>query len=216
MGYKRSYSLSDRLVMQIDAALNTLLPSQDTRARVSPAETSAPDSYLDKKARRDSGRLMRVNHTGEVCAQALYQGQSLTAKSDRLFENMSKSAEDERDHLVWCSERLKQLDTSVSILNPFFYFTSFLMGAAVSSISEEVSLGFVSATEELVAAHIRQHLIMLSPKDFKSRAILKQMLVEEEGHSRSAMQAGGRPFPLIVKLIMGLASKVMTKTTRFF
>ena len=208
----RHYSPADRLLMQADTALRTLLPFSGQPTRPSPAITCHETELNDKDARHVAG-LMRINHTGEVCAQALYQGQSLTARLPQIRERMEQAADEEIDHLVWCEQRLKQLDSHTSVLNPLFYGLSFGIGATAGLISDRVSLGFVAATEDQVCKHLDEHLKQLPPTDEKSRAILEQMRLDEARHSTMALNAGGIRFPLPVKLGMTLLSKVMTKTT---
>ena len=156
---------------------------------------------------------MRINHTGEVCAQALYQGQALTAKLPEVREAMEEAADEEIDHLVWCEERIKDLGSHTSRLNPAFYALSFGIGAIAGKISDKVSLGFVAATEEQVCSHLSKHMTSLPKQDEKSKAVLLQMLEDEAKHATSAIEAGGARFPLPVKLGMTALSKVMTKAT---
>ncbi|GBH14715.1 Demethoxyubiquinone hydroxylase [Pseudomonas syringae pv. actinidiae] len=157
--------------------------------------------------------LMRINHTGEVCAQALYQGQALTAKLPKVRKAMEHAAEEEIDHLVWCEQRIHQLGSHTSVLNPLFYGLSFGIGAVAGVISDRVSLGFVAATEDQVCKHLGEHLEQLPIEDGKSRAILEQMLSDEEHHAESALEAGGFRFPAPIKFGMGVLAKVMTKST---
>jgi ubiquinone biosynthesis monooxygenase Coq7 len=156
---------------------------------------------------------MRVNHTGEVCAQALYQGQALLARSEPTREKLLTAAREEADHLAWCEARLSELEAAPSRLNPLFYMASFALGAATALAGDKVSLGFVHATEERVASHLRTHLKALPGEDRKSQLILQQMLTDEERHGEEALSHGGQEFPGPVKHAMGLASKLMTRTT---
>ncbi|EWH00045.1 2-nonaprenyl-3-methyl-6-methoxy-1,4-benzoquinol hydroxylase [Halomonas sp. BC04] len=157
-------------------------------------------------------RLMRVNHTGEVCAQALYQGQGCTAKLPEVREQMEHSAQEEIDHLAWCDERLQELGGRTSLLNPLFYAASFGLGAVAGAVGDRVSLGFVAATEEQVGKHLNEHLQTLPPGDHRSRAVLRQMAIDEAHHAQLALEAGGARFPAPVKFGMSLMSKVMTKS----
>ena len=150
---------------------------------------------------------MRINHTGEVCAQALYQGQALTAKLPQVRIAMEHAAEEEVDHLAWCEQRIHQLGSHTSILNPLFYGMSFGIGAVAGLISDKVSLGFVAATEDQVCKHLNEHLEQLPAEDEKSRAILEQMRIDEEQHAESALEAGGFRFPAPVKFGMSLMAK---------
>jgi ubiquinone biosynthesis monooxygenase Coq7 len=153
---------------------------------------------------------MRVNHTGEVCAQALYQGQALTAKMSTVREEMQQAAAEEVDHLVWCEQRLRELDSKPSVLNPGWYGLSFALGAVAGAIGDRVSLGFVAATEERVCNHLRDHLKSLPDEDRKSRLILQKMLEDEQRHGDKALQAGGTDLPRPVKDVMTAVSKLMT------
>ncbi|HBP6730306.1 TPA: 2-polyprenyl-3-methyl-6-methoxy-1,4-benzoquinone monooxygenase [Pseudomonas aeruginosa] len=212
MSADRHYSPIDRFLLQADSALRTLLPFSGQPARPSPAIVE-PDSELSEEDTRHIAGLMRINHTGEVCAQALYQGQSLTAKLPEVREAMEEAAEEEIDHLAWCEQRIRQLGSRPSVLNPIFYGLSFGVGAAAGLVSDRVSLGFVAATEDQVCKHLDEHLAQIPQEDRKSRAILEQMRIDEEQHSSNALAAGGLRFPAPVKLGMSLLAKVMTKST---
>ncbi|EMX1035375.1 2-polyprenyl-3-methyl-6-methoxy-1,4-benzoquinone monooxygenase [Pseudomonas aeruginosa] len=212
MSADRHYSPIDRFLLQADSALLTLLPFSGQPARPSPAIVE-PDGELSEEDTRHIAGLMRINHTGEVCAQALYQGQSLTAKLPEVREAMEEAAEEEIDHLAWCEQRIRQLGSRPSVLNPIFYGLSFGVGAAAGLVSDRVSLGFVAATEDQVCKHLDEHLAQIPQEDRKSRAILEQMRIDEEQHSSNALAAGGLRFPAPVKLGMSLLAKVMTKST---
>ncbi|HWV08862.1 MULTISPECIES: 2-polyprenyl-3-methyl-6-methoxy-1,4-benzoquinone monooxygenase [unclassified Pseudomonas] len=212
MASDRHYSPIDRLLLQADTALRTLLPFSGQPGRPSPALVR-PETELDEQQTRHVAGLMRINHTGEVCAQALYQGQALTAKLPHIRAAMEHAAEEEIDHLAWCEQRIRQLGSHPSVLNPLFYGLSFGVGAVAGMISDKVSLGFVAATEDQVVKHLDEHLQQIPEHDEKSRAILEQMRIDEEQHSTSALEAGGLRFPAPVKFGMTLLSKVMTKST---
>jgi ubiquinone biosynthesis monooxygenase Coq7 len=156
---------------------------------------------------------MRVNHTGEVCAQALYQGQALTARMPIVRNEMQQAAQEEVDHLVWCEERLRELGSHTSYLNPVWYGMSFALGAVAGAISDKVSLGFVAATEERVCSHLREHLQQLPEEDRKSQLILQQMLEDEQRHGDNALNAGGTEFPRPLKDAMSAVSRLMTATS---
>jgi len=173
----------------------------------------ATSSTLDTTQKRHIAGLMRINHTGEVCAQALYQGQALTASLPETREKMEQAAEEEIDHLVWCEQRIGELDSHTSLLNPLFYGLSFAIGATAGAISDKVSLGFVAATEDQVCKHLDDHLQQIPETDGKSRAILEQMRIDEEQHATSALDAGGYRFPAPVKFGMSLLAKVMTSSS---
>lgn len=208
----RQYSLLDRLLNQSDQAMRTLVPGAAMAARPSPAQHLRTDAVTEQQRRHIAG-LMRINHTGEVCAQALYQGQALTAKLPEVRGKMEQAAAEEVDHLAWCEQRLRELDSRTSVLNPLFYGLSFGIGAAAGRISDRISLGFVAATEQLVERHLDDHLRQLPEDDLKSRAILEQMRDDEIEHGSQALQAGGVVFPRPVKGIMKMMSKVMTAAT---
>ncbi|MCY1393173.1 2-nonaprenyl-3-methyl-6-methoxy-1,4-benzoquinol hydroxylase [compost metagenome] len=212
MATERHYSPIDRLLLQADSAMRTLLPFSGQPSRPSPAIVQ-PDSSLSEDDSRHVAGLMRINHTGEVCAQALYQGQALTAKLPQVRKAMEHAAQEEIDHLAWCEQRIRQLGSHTSVLNPLFYGMSFGIGAVAGLISDKVSLGFVAATEHQVCKHLDEHLEQLPTEDEKSRAILEQMRVDESQHAESALEAGGFRFPAPIKFGMSLMAKVMTKST---
>lgn len=214
MSERRQFSLFDRVITEADKALRTLATGNKARGNISPASNSV-DSELTAEERRTAAGLMRVNHTGEVCAQALYQGQALTAKLPHVRKEMELAAKEEVDHLQWCDERLQQLNSHTSALNPLFYGLSFSMGALAGAVSDKVSLGFVAATEEQVCDHLKKHLTALPNNDHKSRAVVQKMLEDEARHQQTAIEAGGVEFPLPIKLGMKVLSKVMTKTTYY-
>ncbi|MCQ2046389.1 putative ubiquinone biosynthesis protein [Stutzerimonas stutzeri] len=212
MTSQRHYSPADRLLMQADSALRTLLPFSGQPARPSPAVLKNEAELSESETRHVAG-LMRINHTGEVCAQALYQGQALTARLPQVRRAMEQAADEEIDHLAWCEQRIRQLGSYTSVLNPLFYGLSFGIGATAGLISDRISLGFVAATEDQVCKHLDEHLGQLPASDDKSRAILEQMREDEQQHSTAAIEAGGLRFPAPVKFGMSLVSKVMTKAT---
>lgn len=206
----RQFTRADRLVGQFDAALRTLIPGVAQQTRPSPATPDIQDEAIDDTERRHAEGLMRINHTGEVCAQALYQGQSLTARLPEVREQMEEAAQEEIDHLAWCESRIKELDGRTSVLNPLYYAASFGIGALAGAVSDKVSLGFVAATEEQVGKHLEEHLQTLPDGDRRSRAVLAQMAIDEAEHAQQALEAGGARFPAPVKFGMTLMSKVMT------
>jgi ubiquinone biosynthesis monooxygenase Coq7 len=208
----RQLSFVDRLLVGVDHAVKTLSPGTSSAARENPSATISSDKLANSDYRHIAG-LMRINHTGEVCAQALYQGQAATAKLPDVRDKMEHAALEETDHLVWCEDRLAQLDSQTSLLNPIFYALSFGIGAVAGATGDKWSLGFVAATEEQVCRHLREHLEQLPPEDKKTRAILKQMLADEEEHGAAALAAGGQNFPEPIKDVMSFLSKAMTKTT---
>ncbi|MBB5212960.1 2-polyprenyl-3-methyl-6-methoxy-1,4-benzoquinone monooxygenase [Microbulbifer hydrolyticus] len=212
MSNQRQLSGLDRLLLQADRALRTLSPGSPCHERPSPAK-SAGEAELSDTERRHAAGLMRVNHSGEVCAQALYQGQALTAKLPQVRAEMEHAADEEIDHLAWCEQRLDELGSRPSLLNPLWYGLSFGIGAAAGKVSDRVSLGFVAATEEQVCKHLESHLRELPAQDDKSRAVVEQMLVDEAKHQHAALDAGGARFPGPVKGLMTLVSKAMTSVS---
>jgi 3-demethoxyubiquinol 3-hydroxylase len=207
----RSYTLIDRLCISANNALHTLAGTRQHATRTSPG-TAVVEMPMTTEESQFSARLMRVNHTGEVCAQALYQGQALTAKLPKIRQEMERACEEEVDHLVWCAERLEQLNSHTSYLNPLFYALSFTLGAGAGAISDRLSLGFVAATEDQVVAHLEHHLGQLPESDQRSRAIVDQMRTDENAHRETALLAGGLDFPTPVKKIMTGLSRVMTQS----
>ncbi|MDK2777858.1 MAG: 2-polyprenyl-3-methyl-6-methoxy-1,4-benzoquinone monooxygenase [Pseudomonadota bacterium] len=207
----RRYSLFDKLIQNADQALRTLVPGAAQEYRPSPADKRPHHDMSEQEAQHAAG-LMRINHTGEVCAQALYQGQALTARLPEVREAMEEAAREEIDHLVWCENRVRELGSHTSVLNPLFYGMSFGIGALAGKISDRVSLGFVAATEDQVCKHLSSHMTSLPVQDERSKAILLQMLEDEAKHATTALSAGGHKFPLPVKLAMTAVSKVMTKS----
>ena len=201
----------DQLLTQADAALRTLAGSPRAK-RKSPGNENS-ESELNSAEKALSAGLMRVNHSGEVCAQALYQGQALTAKKPSMQRDMEHAASEEIDHMAWCEQRLQALDSHTSKLNPLWYGLSFGLGAGAGAISDRLSLGFVAATEEQVCNHLTEHLEKLPASDTKSRAIIEQMLIDENAHAASALNNGGLLFPTPVKKAMRLISKAMTLTS---
>jgi len=207
----RQQSRADRLIHQFDTVLRTLMPQAASSQRANPADGVA-EGVLDDQERRHAAGLMRISHTGEVCAQALYQGQSVTAKLPHVRKQMEQSALEEFDHLAWCDERLEQLHSRTSYLNPFFYVTSFGIGAATGAVSDRISLGVIAAVEEQAGQHLDAHQKSLPAGDMRSRAILRQIASDEAHHSQLALEGGGVRYPAPVKWGMRLVSKVMTKS----
>lgn len=205
-------SFLDKAVLQFDRALQTLVPHAAKSTRESPANL-IDEAELDHDERKHASGLMRVNHTGEVCAQALYAGQATTAKLEAIRTEMEHAADEEIDHLVWCEQRLDNLNSKPSLLNPLFYSASFIIGAGAGLISDKLSLGFVAATEDQVCIHLQKHMQDLPTKDKKSKAVLTQMHIDEAKHKEMALNAGGYEFPKPIMAIMTQVSKIMTTTT---
>lgn len=207
----RDYSPFDHALMNLDQAVRTVFGKPLTTERPDPA-TSLPEPNLTDQQRRHVAGLMRINHTGEVCAQALYQGQAMTAQLPQVRENMERSAQEENDHLVWCESRIEALGAHKSLLNPLWYAGSFTIGALAGLAGDKWSLGFVVETEHQVENHLNEHLSQLPASDAKTRAVLEQMKEDEIHHAEVAQRAGGAPLPLPVKLAMKATSKLMTKS----
>lgn len=203
--------MRDQVIAVVDDGLRTVFKRAPRPQRPSPG-ASHEDAALDADERSLSGRLMRVNHSGEVCAQALYRGGSFAARSPKVRENMDQAAAEESDHLAWTEERLHTLESRTSVLNPLWYVGSFLIGAVAGAAGDKWSLGFVAETERQVVAHLDGHLRRIPEKDLPSRAILEQMRSDEERHSTCAISAGAVELPASIKGLMRLASRVMTRT----
>ena len=202
----------DRWLVSADNALRTVGGAAHA-ARPCPVPESPADTLpLADADRRLSGALMRVNHVGEVCAQALYQAQALTARTPELRQQMQQAAREELDHLAWTEQRLQELGDRPSLLNPLWYAGSFAIGLLAGRLGDAASLGFVVETERQVEQHLAGHLDRLPATDERSRAIVHQMRVDERQHADDALQAGGASLPAPVKWMMRGAAKVMTTT----
>jgi len=201
--------------MLADNSLKTLLGGYQTTERAKPRPVKEDSLELTPEEAKHSAGLMRINHTGEVCAQALYQGQALTARLPEVRGKMEEAAAEENDHLEWCAERLDQLDSHVSVFNPLWYASSFAIGAVAGLAGDKWSLGFVAETEHQVVRHLDSHLEKLPQSDMESRAILEQMREDELHHATTAIAAGGAELPDPIKGMMGVMSKVMTSTVYY-
>ena len=201
----------DRLIHGFDGLLRTVARVKPEPQLPSPSRGALVDPMTDDEI-RVSGGLMRVNHTGEICAQGLYNGQALFASDEATGTALAKAAEEELDHLAWCRERLHELNAKPSILDPLWYSVSFALGAGAALVSDKVSLGFVHATEENVERHLRDHLQRLPASDHASRQILQQMLDDEIRHGQTALDQGGQQLPTPVRRLMWEGAKLMTHT----
>lgn len=208
---QRHYSPLDEVLVRADQALRTLFGRPQTTERTNPG-LGRGDAPLSAEERNHVGRLMRINHTGEVCAQALYQGQALTARRPAVRAKMERSAREESDHLDWCETRLRELGNRPSLLNPLFYGGAFTLGALAGLAGDRWSLGFVVETERQVEVHLDGHLDEVPEVDQKTRAILEQMKRDEVRHANLAVAAGGTPLPGAVKGVMRVAARVMTSS----
>jgi ubiquinone biosynthesis monooxygenase Coq7 len=204
----RTLSTIDLVLAEIDHALRTV-SAGSPGGSPSPAD-AVPEAELNAAEQRHAAGLMRINHSGEVCAQALYRGQALTAKSAATRADMKAAAREEEDHLDWCQRRLDDLDAHPSRLNPVWYAASFALGAGAGLVGDRLGLGFVAATEDQVCEHLRDHLDRLPDQDERSRALVARMLDDEAAHAHRARRAGALTFPGPVKVAMTLASRLMT------
>ena len=204
----RNFTPLDRLIATFDEALRISTGAAPQPQRANPAgETPAVEMNEDE--RRHVAGLMRVNHAGEICAQALYAGQAATARDPKVAEKMQSAADEEIDHLAWCEERLTELGDRPSVLNPLWYLGSFAIGAIAGVAGDQWSLGFVKETERQVEAHLEDHLGQLPDSDARSHAILDQMKTDEARHAEMADEAGGADLPKPIQEAMTAASKVM-------
>ena len=208
---ERKHRVADQLVAHADNMLRTLF-APPVASRPSPAD-KIPEKGLSDRDKSESRRLMRVNHTGEVCAQALYQGQSMTARSAELRETFREAAEEEEDHLAWCANRIQELNGKTSRLNPIFYAGSFAIGALAGLIGDKTSAAFLAETEHQVSDHLEHHLNRLPVNDKKSSAVLKQMREDELKHAKTAEEASSGGLSDPVRDAMRKMSKIMTGTS---
>ena len=201
----------DRLITVFDNSLRTLLaPARSARPH---PDAAIDDAGLDDAQRALSAALMRVNHTGEICAQALYQGQALTARNPSARVALEQAAAEETDHLAWTERRITELGGRLSALNPLFYAGSFAVGAMAGIAGDKWNLGFLAETERQVESHLDSHLGRLPEADVKSRAIVDQMKADEARHARTAVEHGGAELPQPLRQAMKLGSRVMTETS---
>lgn len=205
---KESTICMDALVLAFDRAIRTLSGSAQAR-RLNPAAELAATNLSDE-SRKVSIALMRVNHAGEVAAQALYQGQGLTARTHEIKSKLSHAADEELDHLAWTRQRLTELGGRPSLLDPLWYTGAFAVGAVAGAIGDKVSLGFLQATEEQVEAHLDTHLSRLPSEDTASRAIVEQMKRDEAQHAQTARALGAETLPQSLKALMRVSAKLMT------
>lgn len=201
----------DRFIIEFDKTLRTLLATPVSQ-RPQPGK-SLPETLTEKQDKQRSAALMRINHTGEVCAQALYNGLAITARNPDTTAALRRSAYEETEHLAWCETRIKELGGRTSLLNPLFYGGSFGLGLLAGSLGDRWNLGFVAETEHLVGKHLAHHLGTLSAQDQKSRAIISQIQEDKAGHAQQAIAHGAAPLPFPVKAGMRILSTIMTTTT---
>ncbi|MDD9858234.1 MAG: 2-polyprenyl-3-methyl-6-methoxy-1,4-benzoquinone monooxygenase [Gammaproteobacteria bacterium] len=217
MNNSRHYSRLDHAIIGVSRALQTL-GARPRAARAFPADEAADqaaDTALSEHERRRAGRYMRVNHVGEICAQALYHSQALTARDRRIRARMERAAAEENDHLAWCEQRLEELGAHKSYLNPLWYLGAFGVGAAAGLAGDRWNLALVAETERQVVAHLEGHLGKLPDNDTRSRAVVARMKEEERGHAEQAVQDGAAELPPPARRLMRLAARVMTSTAHW-
>ncbi|MBI5937043.1 MAG: 2-polyprenyl-3-methyl-6-methoxy-1,4-benzoquinone monooxygenase [Betaproteobacteria bacterium] len=202
--------IPDHLIVQFDKALRTVFAQAQSR-RPYP-DAALPEAEMSDAEKRHAAGLMRVNHSGEVCAQALYQGQALTARDPEVQRALQAASDEETEHLAWCERRLEALGSHKSLLNPLWYAGSFTLGALAGALGDKWNLGFLAETERQVEGHLNGHLETLPAQDAKSRAVVEQMKADEVKHAETAIAHGGAPLPLPVKLAMQATSKILTHT----
>lgn len=203
----------DRIIIEFDKALRTLL-AEPHSVRPHPG-SEQDDAELRERDKRHAAALMRVNHCGEVCAQALYNGQSLTARDKSTASALQQAAREETEHLAWCEKRIHELGGRTSVLNPLWYGGSFALGAMAGALGKRWNLGFLAETERQVGWHLVEHMAKLPEHDTKSRAILEQMHADETRHAENAVHQGASELPQPIKAVMRRASKLMTKTSYY-
>ena len=204
-------ALIDRFIIEFDTALRSVVGGAHAH-RPTPGSDVQSTALLDVKEREHAAGLMRVNHVGEVCAQALYQSQKLVARNPEIRQMLDHSAQEEMDHLAWCETRLQELGSHTSYLNPIWYAGSFAIGLTAGLAGDKWSLGFVAETEKQVENHLESHLKKLPAEDGRSRAIVDQMRIDEIEHGQAAISAGGAVLPEPIQKLMQAMSKVMTST----
>lgn len=206
----------DNLINAFDTGLRTLFATpQSARPHPDAAIDSVQDANLSTAEKQHIVSLMRVNHTGEVCAQALYSGQALTARNQRVVNALKQAAIEETEHLAWCETRIKNLGGRTSVLNPLFYVGALSMGALAGALGDKWNLGFLAETEKQVEAHLEKHLQILPTADQKTRKIIEQMQLDEARHAHEAKHHGGAVLPKPVQFVMQKISKVMTTSSYY-
>ena len=198
----------DRAIVEFDRALRTIAGAHTAR-RPSPADT-VPESDLDAEQRAHAAALMRVNHVGEVCAQALYQGQALTARNDSIKESLGRAAQEEEDHLAWSADRIHELGGRASLLNPLWYAGSLAMGMVAGALGDRWNLAFLAETERQVEEHLGGHLERLAPQDARTRSVVEAMRADEARHRQTAVALGAAELPRTAKVAMRVLAKAMT------
>ena len=203
----------DRLIVEFDKGLKTLTANAHSVRPHPDNNINQTADDLTSEEKRHAASLMRINHCGEVCAQALYNGQALTAKNPETVKALEQASKEETEHLAWCEKRIQELGGHTSFLNPIWYASSFTLGAIAGALGDKWNLGFLAETERQVGRHLNHHLETLPSNDAKSRAILEQMKIDEAEHAKTAVHLGAAELPTPIKAAMQSMSKVMTKTT---
>ena len=203
----------DRLIVEFDKGLKTLTANAHSVRPHPDHIIKHATEDLTSEEKRHAASLMRINHCGEVCAQALYNGQALTAKNPETVKALEQASKEETEHLAWCEKRIQELGGHTSFLNPIWYASSFTLGAIAGALGDKWNLGFLAETERQVGKHLNHHLETLPSNDAKSRAILEQMKIDEAEHAKTAVHLGAAELPAPIKAAMQNMSKVMTKTT---
>lgn len=209
----RNYTIIDRAITEFDNFQRSVF-ARPFAARAYPAQQT-PENTLHSAEKNQSAAFMRINHTGEVCAQALYRSQALLARNAKIKQILEQSCREETDHLAWCQQRLDELESHRSYLNVFWYWQSFFIGLIAAASGDQWSLGFVEETEKQVERHLDSHLEQLAPQDKKSQLVIEQMKRDEIHHGQNAQRAGAAKLPELIKQIMTLQSKVMTSLAYF-
>jgi 3-demethoxyubiquinol 3-hydroxylase len=205
--------LIDNVINTFDAALRTVFA--EARASRPRPDASINQDAIANEQKQEIVALMRINHVGEVCAQALYSGQAFTSRNPQVVEALKHAAAEETDHLAWCESRIKELGGRKSLLNPVWYGGSFMLGAVAGAIGDKWNLGFLAETEQQVSAHLSSHLDALPIEDIKTRAIIEQMHTDEMSHAKEAVNLGAAELPNTIKSMMRLSSKIMTSTAYY-
>lgn len=220
----REYSVLDKAILFLDKNARHLAHCvEEKKQNLKPSKPNKPyqkpepytEIALTESEKKESIALMRINHTGEICAQALYQAQALTAKNPKLRRQFRQAAKEELNHLIWCRKRLQELNGRTSLFNPIWYLGSFGIGIVAGLFGDKASLGFLAETEHQVVEHLQRHLDQISPNDAKSRKILKKMQEDELSHQTHALEEGGIELPHFIRKLMTLSSKMMTMTTKY-
>lgn len=210
----RHFSFLDKICIHFDQALRALTDNITTTGSSYPAD-SIDEAPLNEEARKHSSAFMRINHAGEICAQALYHGQAFVSKNPAVEAQLKQAALEEGDHLAWCKQRLEELNSHTSYLNPLWYAGSFCIGMAAGVVGDQWSLGFLAETEQQVIKHLSQHLQLLAPEDTRSYKILEKMTEDERKHRDEAIALGAKELPEVVKIGMAFTSKIMVKTAYY-